>query len=200
MNFTPLVIPADKILMQIKDELGLKWLKPLSTSSRKRVAKKYCCFHKDHGHYTNECCDLKEQIEELIQHGKLQKFVKRDHQPQTRTEDKNHDDAKDDRRDHPKQVVGEIRIIAGGPVSGGSYKSLKKTYCRQVNSVHMKHPPQKYRRSYDDDITFFERDASGIKQPHDDPLIITLEVKGFATRRVLVGSGSSADIMYMTAY
>nr|XP_023875958.1 uncharacterized protein LOC111988400 [Quercus suber] len=56
----------DKILMQIKDELGLKWPKPLSTSSRKRNPKKYCRFHKDHGHYTDECHDLKEQNEELI--------------------------------------------------------------------------------------------------------------------------------------
>ena len=35
LNFTPLVMLANKILMQIKDELGLKSLKPLSTSSRK---------------------------------------------------------------------------------------------------------------------------------------------------------------------
>ena len=66
MNFTPLVMPANKILIQIKDEPGLKWPKPLSTSSGKRDLKKYCRFHKDHNHYTNECCDLKEQIEELI--------------------------------------------------------------------------------------------------------------------------------------
>ncbi|XP_050249357.1 uncharacterized protein LOC126696709 [Quercus robur] len=34
LNFTPLVMPVDKILMQIKDEPSLKWPKPLSTSSR----------------------------------------------------------------------------------------------------------------------------------------------------------------------
>ena len=66
MNFISLVMAANKILMQIKDEPGLKWPKSLSTSSRKRDPKKYCRFHKDHGHYTNECRDLKEQIEELI--------------------------------------------------------------------------------------------------------------------------------------
>ena len=74
--------------MQIKDELSLKWPKPLSSSSRKRDLKKYCRFHKDHGHYTDECRDLKEQIEELILKGKLQKFVKKDHQSQLKEEDK----------------------------------------------------------------------------------------------------------------
>ena len=52
--------------MQIKDELGLKWPKPLSMSSRKFDPKKYFRFHKDHDHYTDECRDLREQIEELI--------------------------------------------------------------------------------------------------------------------------------------
>ena len=82
--------------MQIKDEPWLKWPKPLSTSSRKCDSKKYCCFHKDHGHYIDECRDLKEQIEELIQWGKLQKLVKRDYHPRTRVEDKPLDDVKDD--------------------------------------------------------------------------------------------------------
>ena len=111
MNFTLLVMPTDKILMQIKDELGLKWPKPWSKSSKKRDPKKYCRFHKDHGHYIDECCDLKEQIEELIQQEKLQKFIKKDHHPRSRTDDKPHNDAKDDGRDHPKQAVGEIRMI-----------------------------------------------------------------------------------------
>ena len=145
MNFTPLVMFADKILMQIKDEPSLKWPKPLSTSSKKRDPKKLYHFHKDHGHYTDECRDLKEQIEELIQRGKLQKFIKRDHHPRTRIDDKSCDNAKDDGRDHPKQGMGEIQMITGGPASGGSYKSLKKTHHRQINSVHIKHLSPKYR-------------------------------------------------------
>lgn len=165
MNFTPLVMPANKILMQIKDEPWLKWPKPLSTSSRKRDLKKCCRFHQDHSNYTDECRDLKEQIEELIQQGKHQKFIKRDHQPRSRADGKNHDNSKDNRRELLKPIVGEIRTIAGGPMSEGLYKSLKKMYNRQVNSVHMKHPSSKHRRLENDDITFSEQDASGIKQP-----------------------------------
>ena len=96
--------------------------------------------------------------------------------------------------------MGEIRTIAGRTISEGSYKSLKKTYYRQDNNVHMKHPSLKYRWSENDDIKFTERDANGIKQPHDDPLVITLGIEGFTTRRVLVDNRSSANIMYMTAY
>ena len=80
LNFAPLVMLADKILVQIKDEPGLKWPKPLSTSSSKQDLEKYCHFYKDHGNYTGECHDLKEQIKKLIKRGKLQKLVKRDYQ------------------------------------------------------------------------------------------------------------------------
>ena len=67
-------------------------------------------------------------------------------------------------------------MITEGPVSGGSYKSLKNTYHRQINSVHIKHPSPKYQRSENDDITFPKRDASWIKQTHNDPLVIVLEI------------------------
>ena len=71
VKFTPLVMPIDKILMQIKDEHYLKWPRPLHSSPHIRDKNKYFRFHKDHGHYTEDCQDLKEQIEELIQKGKL---------------------------------------------------------------------------------------------------------------------------------
>ena len=71
VKFTPLVMPVDKILMQIKDEHYLKWPRPLHSSPHIRDKNKYCHFHKDHGHYTEDFRDLKEQIEELIRKGKL---------------------------------------------------------------------------------------------------------------------------------
>lgn len=58
----------------------------------------------------------------------------------------------------------------------------------------------KHCRFNDDNITFFECDSSGVKQPHDDPLVLVLAIEGFNIRTVLVNNGSSADIMYMTAY
>ena len=51
---------------QIKDEHYLKWPRPLHSFPNIRDKKKYCWFHKDHGHYTEDYMDLKEQIEELI--------------------------------------------------------------------------------------------------------------------------------------
>ena len=72
MKFTPLVMLVDKILTEIRDEPSLKWPRPLHSSPSMRDKRKYCRFHKDHGNYTEDYRDLKEQIEELIRKGKLQ--------------------------------------------------------------------------------------------------------------------------------
>ena len=61
----------------------------------------------------------------------------------------------------PQDIIGEIKTIAGGLISGGSFRSLKKAYQRQVNSVHMV-PPLKHRRT-DQDMSFNEADAKGVK-------------------------------------
>ena len=66
VKFTPLVVSVNKILMQIKDEHYLKWPRPLHLSPHIRDKNKYYRFHKDHGHYMENCWDLKEQIEKLI--------------------------------------------------------------------------------------------------------------------------------------
>ena len=200
LNFTLLIMPVDKVLMQIKNDLALKWPKPLSSSSKRRDLKKNYCFHNDHGHYTNECRDLKEQIEELIQRGKLQKFVKKDYQARQRIEEKPTDDQRDEDRDNLKPIVGEIRTITRGLVIGGSYKSLRKAVQRQVNNVHIKHPMAKHCRTRNDDIVFSDQDVKGIRHPHDDPLAIMLAIEGFNTQRVLVDNGSLADVMHMTAF
>ena len=45
-----------------------------------------------------------------------------------------------------------------------------------------------------------EEDARGVKQPYDDPLVIMLMIEGFNTKRILVDNGSSADIIYLSAF
>ncbi|XP_075674948.1 uncharacterized protein LOC142644160 [Castanea sativa] len=48
---------------------------------------------------------------------------------------------------------------------------------------------------------FSEEDARRVKQPHDDhPLVIMLTIGGFNTRGILVDNGSSADIIYFSAF
>ena len=71
--------PLNQVLMQIKDDLSLIWLEKIKGDPSKWNKSKYCRFHRDHGHNTDEYYDLKQQIEVLIKQGKLKNFLGQDH-------------------------------------------------------------------------------------------------------------------------
>ena len=47
----------------------------MKTDPAKRNLTKYCEFHRDHGHLTNDCIHLRKEIEYLIRRGHLRRFV-----------------------------------------------------------------------------------------------------------------------------
>ena len=101
-----------------------------------------------------------------------------------RDDDKNQCEFSTKDEDHTSQqsqnVIEEIKTIIGGPFIGESFRSLKKACQRQVKSVHMT-PSFKQRRA-NKDMSFSEEDAKGVKQPHNDPLVIMLTIEGSTLR------------------
>ena len=118
VKFTPLIMPIDKILAQIKDDHYLKWPRPLHSSPNVCDKNKYCLFHKDHDHHIEDCRDLKEQIKELIRKGKLQKYVKKGELSRFRDDNKSRHEFLSRDEEHPFQppqnVIGEITPVAEG--------------------------------------------------------------------------------------
>ena len=147
----------------------------------KRNKNKYCRFHRDHGHDTDKCYDLKQQIENLIRQGKLRHFVGRDHKDEK---------LKAKMEESSRPPLGEIRVIIGGTSTGQTSKS-KKTYLKVVQNVQLFDEPT---------ISFTDEEAERIHHPHDDAIVITLLIADYTTRRVLVDNGSSADILYYPAF
>ena len=58
-QYTPLNTPLEQVLMQIKDDPSLKWPEKMKGDPNKRNRNKYSRFHRDHGHDTDECFNLK---------------------------------------------------------------------------------------------------------------------------------------------
>uniref|UniRef100_A0A2N9GJ69 Uncharacterized protein n=1 Tax=Fagus sylvatica TaxID=28930 RepID=A0A2N9GJ69_FAGSY len=195
-SFTPLNTPIDKLLLQIQDDPSLRWPGKIRSDPNNRPKNLYCRFHKDHGHLTEDCVALKEQVETLIRQGKLQKYVSRPANARPAKPPAQREQAEPNR----PGPVGEIRTIIGGPASGGTSRASRRAYARQVHNIMVVQRPPKNIRLDDQIISFSEEDARGTHKPHDDALVITVNIAGFTTRRVMVDNGSSADILYLPAY
>ena len=119
-----------------------------------------------------------------------------------RDDDKNQCEFSTKDEDHTSQqsqnVIEEIKTITGGPFTDGSFRPLRKACQRQVNSVHI--TPSLKQKQANQDMSFNEEDARGVKQPHNDPLVIMLTIEGFNTKRILVDNDSSMDIIYLPAF
>ena len=132
----------------------------------------------------------------LIRQGKLQKYVS--HSSNSRpTKPSIQKEQTENNRPGP---VGEIRTIIGGPASGGTSRASRKAYARQVHNIMVVQRPLKNIRLDDQVISFSEEDARGTHQSHDDALVVTINIAGFTTRRVMVDNRSLADILYLPAY
>jgi len=51
----------------------------------------------------------------------------------------------------------------------------------------------------DDEVTFHESDTNGLDRPHNDPLVITLTIGDFNVERVLIDTGNTLDIIFLTS-
>ncbi|XP_059650535.1 uncharacterized protein LOC132296341 [Cornus florida] len=185
----------------IQDDASLKWPPKLKTDPTKRSRDKYCRFHRDHGHNTEDCFDLKNQIENLVRKGHLRKFTTINGKGGSNPAWEGGDD-----RPPQHQPIGEIKVISGGFNGGGETSSARRAHARrirsfsEVNEVGMTSPPTKLPRVEEPVITFSEEDDKGIHQPHDDPLVVSMVVANFTVRRILIDNGSSADILFLRAY
>ncbi|XP_052209289.1 uncharacterized protein LOC127812798 [Diospyros lotus] len=75
MNYIPINASRAEILLALEDKNYLWHPPPLRSPPNTRSKNKYCRFHRDHGHDTEDCIQLKEEIQELINRGYLRDFV-----------------------------------------------------------------------------------------------------------------------------
>ncbi|KAL0396360.1 UNVERIFIED_CONTAM: hypothetical protein Scaly_0084400 [Sesamum calycinum] len=76
-RYTPLSAPRAVILAVAEQQGIVQWLSRMRGNPKRMKSDKYCLFHKDRGHGTEDCFHLKDEIEKLIRRGYLKEYVKK---------------------------------------------------------------------------------------------------------------------------
>ncbi|GAA0171140.1 hypothetical protein LIER_25245 [Lithospermum erythrorhizon] len=101
----------------------------------RRDLKKYCEYHKDHGHDTDDCRLLKAEIEKLIKRGQLREFVKNDQRgsPRSYRESSPQKYANDRRgNDRSPRITGRFDTISEGIAGGGDTSNARRKCARRA--------------------------------------------------------------------
>ncbi|GAV79063.1 hypothetical protein CFOL_v3_22528, partial [Cephalotus follicularis] len=100
----------------------IQWPAPLRSSLEKRDSDKYFWYHRDHGHDTEECRHLKNQIEDLIRKGHLRKYVDRDASQERKERREKSPQQEEDKR---LKLGGEDEIIS---FSDADYEGVRLSH------------------------------------------------------------------------
>ncbi|KAL2228546.1 UNVERIFIED_CONTAM: Retrovirus-related Pol polyprotein from transposon gypsy [Sesamum indicum] len=151
----------------------------------------------DKGYNTEDCYQLRDEIERLIRQGYLKHLIDK------RTEAGDGSRSRSCER-HPKDEAGKsiardnaptkgvIHTISGGPTKGDSMRARKK-YARESR---IKYGEQMMHVEKQEHIVFGDEDLSPDVLDQNDPMVIKMDIANYQVHKVLINNGSSIDIIF----
>ncbi|GJW74783.1 reverse transcriptase domain-containing protein [Tanacetum coccineum] len=136
---------------------------PMVTPAEKRDPNKYCEFHANTGHNTDECMQLRKQIDEMIKSGKLSQFIK---------ELKQSDKPKAQKKGETTEKDKPLAILMSQPWERVAKQRVTQSFSPEI-------------------IISFP--SLGEEDRTEGPMIIEAEIGGHFVHRIYVDGGASLE-------
>nr|GEW00471.1 reverse transcriptase domain-containing protein [Tanacetum cinerariifolium] len=171
-HYLPYVPPRQmgrrpKEILATELQLQLPPPSPLIGTPKKENMDKYCNYHGEKGHYTNDCFQLKRQLEIVLESGKLNHLVK-----DVRQRGRNRGRQGGNGSTHGK-IINMVYEVGKN----------RKRKCRGRWEEDWMSAPITFPSIPSDDVS-------------DEPLIVEAEIEGYLVRRVFVDQGAAVQVMF----
>ncbi|XP_028080734.1 uncharacterized protein LOC114282281 [Camellia sinensis] len=190
-------IPIYRILSEIHNEVYVRFSTKLGDAQKNFNPRYRCTFYSERGHRTEDYLSLKQHLEKLVAAGHLDRYIdggsKAAHHAATEPSGLATLEA-------PLQgVVNVIHGIIESTRVCELHGMIKKAeHTREVLSVQ---PAVKRGKTEEKNVlSFSSRDLEHIQTPHNDALVVTLRIRDFDVKHILIDQGSSVEIMYYDAF
>ncbi|XP_010684616.1 uncharacterized protein LOC104899178 [Beta vulgaris subsp. vulgaris] len=172
-----------------------RWPRKSDRPDSKKDTTKWCSYHGDHGHRTDDCNALKKELAWLLKKGYLEHLLGKKGQREDKA-----GPSQQQPRPPPEPLHDKvINSISGGSEICGLTYSAAKRFVREGSKA----APKQYRSVEEKKlrsmtISFDEEDGDEEADNHDG-LVVSLTVSNCLMKRVLIDNDSSANIIFKSA-
>ena len=154
----------------------------------------YYSYHQDRRHTIEDYRTLKDHLRQLEKAGYLVEFLVR--------EDSHLQDLK---RGTTIGISTPIQGLIGVIHATRKWVEIMKTSPKVLTvnlafDIEVEGPVHKKSRWEDESINFTGKDLRDTIQPYEDAWVVTLRIRGFDVKRVMIDQGNGAEIMYPDLY
>ena len=159
----------------------------------KRNQNLYCQYHQDQRHTIEDCRNLWDHLNQLVQEGKLKHLLQHSSSQGSQTNLEPRRDASS------RPPLGNINVIftALRRTSSCPFRVMSVTRLA-IEGADLE--PKKVKLDVQPALSFSNKDKVGTIQPHDDALVVKLKIGGYDVKKVMVDQGSGIEIMYPDLY
>ncbi|XP_056698266.1 uncharacterized protein [Spinacia oleracea] len=182
----------------------IRWPKKSDRPDSTKDMSRWCDFHRDNGHTTEECISLKKEVAYLLKRGHLKDLLS-DKGKETYNKDSSSQPNPAPSGDRPAPPTFEkvVNVISGGSDICGLTSSAAKKINRGESEA-VKEGQTEDEVALDKSlaamiITFDDSDSTDTIQEHHDGLVISLPIGNALIKRILIDNGSSANVLFLEA-
>nr|XP_028959519.1 uncharacterized protein LOC114825272 [Malus domestica] len=147
---------------------------------------KYYAFHRGPGHTTTNCYTWKNYLEKLVKEGKVDRYLDKPAEQPKRNADGD--------EEPPTKMIRINGIFAESEHLGATNNSKK----RKIQQALLISQVQAVDTQLGPIIGFTEQDAEGVDFPHDDALVVSVQLAHAIVDRMMVDNGSAVNLLQLS--
>ncbi|XP_056695575.1 uncharacterized protein [Spinacia oleracea] len=182
----------------------VRWPKKSDRPDSMKDMSRWCDFHRDNGHTTEECISLKKEVAYLLKRGHLKELLS-DKGKETYNKDSNTQPSPAPSGDRPAPPMFEkvVNVIYGGSdicgLTSSAAKKINRGEFEVVKEGQIEDEVALDKSLATMTITFDDSDSTDTQQEHHDGLVISLPIGNTLIKRILIDNGSSANVLFLEA-
>ncbi|XP_056694810.1 uncharacterized protein [Spinacia oleracea] len=182
----------------------VRWPRKSDGPDSMKDMSKWCDFHRDNGHTTEECISLKKEVAYLLKRGHLKELLS-DKGKETFTKENTTQPSPATSSDRPDPPAFNkvVNVISGGSdicgLTSSAAKKINRGDSGAVEEGQTEDEIALHKSLTAMAITFDDSDSVDTQREHHDGLVISLPIGNALIKRILIDNGGSVNVLFLEA-